>query len=648
MLFLSLFSVFYFLLVTCGVLAALVLALRKLPFLSKLETWPLVLLAGGVFPALVSICGYLGIARVFLLPELCAAGAALFALWLAFKKRNSIAHFCKKLLTWSNMPYVTVAILFSAIFVVAQGCYLEGGINNLDQFRGLGFTSAFAANDLKPAHPLDLSLPVSYGYYFYEYTAFLYSAVNGQGWPSAALFIGAMFCIAAFYFSFLQFAKKLIPGFTPALGFLAVLAVTFYGLDFLSPNSYHGDWWNTYQITQMASYWSWLYHYLLGAAFALAALVWLHEALMQQSSEKFFVSILFLLLAPLYATITGIFFGGVYALIFLLAALRDRKTVSLLYFGGKSAQAFSLLVFSAIILCAPQIFTFWGRGSYLSLHEPVLWFTQKPVSQASWLDWQQSFGLLGAELGPLHFLAFFLTPVCIYSLYKQRPAAGLIIFSLFVAIIFSLSFVQAPTLDWYWRAGNFGLIILTALTAVWTMSYIPYERNLKSVAILSLVLALLAPGAWNFYVENMKRYNNCFAAPKAAMDINRGIGLHMAIGYTPEERTPPGKPILPEPGHPWSHAYFRDKESKVTLNSEQDVALAMAHQAGRVTITKKNPLWAFLDVYAAPAPFLLKYFSWKEAAVCGKSWYGSSIPRKDYVKIISLESFKTETVTCAP
>ncbi len=646
---LSLLTTLYYILITVGLALAGVPLLRRLPFFAKMENWILVLLWAGFFPALVSWSGFSGINKYLPLPQLLGMAMAMFALYSAYHYRIPILNKAKVILsTWSGRAWIALFGLFVVVHGAAQWCYLYGGINNTDQFRGLAFTSAFAANYLKPAHPLDLGIPVSYGYYFYEYAAFLYSAVDGHGWPSVALLVGSGLCIFVFYFVFAKFVKSLIPSLAPVTTVLSVCALSFYGLDFLSPIEYHGDWWNYYQITQMAAYWSWLYHYLLAAAFALAALLLLGEALEQQDADKFLTSVILLCIVPLYATITGVFFACVFVFAILFSVIRDKSVTRLFSFNGKIFAAVLMIAGAIIVTLGPQLFTFWGRQDYLSLHQPVLWFTQKNIAGASISDWGESVTLLGAELGLLHFLAFCFVPFCIYRLYKKRPAAGLILLSLASTILLSLSFIQASSHDWYWRGGNFGLIILTATVATWMFSFLTPRRNSRSVLLWSLALLSLVPGIWNFYVESAKRCKNCHPAMESALILNRSIDLHTAIGYP--KRTPPEAHARPiPPGHPWQHAYFNDLTPKVTLNSEQDVILSMANQAGRIAIADKNPLWAFLDVYSLPADFLRQYFNWqgRTAGPCGKTWYGFTIPQNNYVSIGPLQPLKIETKTCS-
>jgi hypothetical protein len=624
--------------------------LQKFLFFRQIETWLLILLCAGLFPALLSWSGFLGVDRFLPLSPLIGVLAALFALYSMYRYRMLIGSKAKEwIATWSGRAWLLLIGLFVLVHGITNACMFFGGINNTDQFRGLAFTSAFAANFLKPAHPLDLSIPVSYGYYFYEYTAFLYSAVGGYGWPTVALLTGSFFCIFAFYFTFQQFVKRVVPNYRPITGLLAVCALSFYGLDFMSSNEYHGDWWNFYQITQMAAYWSWVYHYLLGGAFALAALTCLYDALTRRDENMFLVAILLFCIAPFYATITGIFFAGVFLLAFLLAVACDRSLLRLLRFGGNLAFAAGTICGIITFLLLPQIFTFWGRGDYLSFHEPVLWFTQKAIATAGIKDWAETTLLLMAELGVLHFIALCLVPLCVVSLYRTKPVAAALLLSLAIIVVLSLSCVQASTLDWYWRGGNFGIIILTASTATWLFSFLPCKRSFGSACLWLFVLLLLSPGVWNFYTESLKRFKNGYSAPAAALEINHAVGLHTAIGYSKEERAGPQvKAAEISPGHPWHHAYFRDEASKRALNSQQDVIITMAHQAGRIAIAEKNPLWTFLDVYSLSADFLSRYFNWKgEATPCGSTWFGASIPQNTYARVDMLEPLKIETRTCA-
>jgi hypothetical protein len=330
----------------------------------------------------------------------------------------------------------------------------------------------------------------------------------------------------------------------------------------------------------------------------------------------------------------------------------SKSALDFLRFDKNFVKAICVVCVGIIIVFLPQIFTFWGRAGYLSFHplEPVLWFTRKDLIGATWGDWMESLFYLAAELAPLLFIAFCALPVYIFSLCKSKPFAGIIIISLGIVTILSLSFIRAATYDWYWRGGNFALIILPAASSAWLFSFLPYQKGgVKTGLSWGLALLFFIPGMLSFFNESLKRYKNCVAAPEAAQMLNRNIGLHTAVGYFAQDSAAfQREPIEVSRDHPWWHARYGSSLIDVTLYSKADVILTLVNQAGRIGIGWENPLWIFLDVYSLPPVFLREHFGWQGVAgPCGKTWFGASIPQNTYAKIISLEPLKFEMKECA-
>ena len=565
---------------------------------SDLPRWILFFLAFGLWPVFFSWTGFIGLYRIPHIAECMGAAFALYFIAKYYSRRSNIRRW---LIESTHYNAIALGIIFLITQLLVQHCYFTGGVNNWpdDQVRGLSFTSAFAANYLKPAHPIDLSIPLSYGYYLFEYTAFLYSAVDGYSWPSITLLIASIISIAIFYFAFLKLLRIFLPApQKPGTELFALMAVTFYGFDIFvypeAPLVHHIEWWNPVQITQMASYWNWVYHYLASAALSMTGLVCLHDALTQKRRDLLITSAAFMCLGPTFAPTTGIFFILVGMLTLTLSLATQYRTDIPRWFFHNTLALSPTILFLMIAILLPQLFTFWGREEYLHLLKtPVLWFSRTPVASASMAQWITFGVVLIAELGTVLFIGLLATPFYIWKMRKFFPFATLTALSLLIVIILSEFSTEAQTNDWYWRSGGFGIILLCPIIATWLFTrWMPDGKPKRTIYWLFMLL-LFAPCAFNFYSELRFRYDSCNEPAPFLADINRNTDLHTAISRTPFDS-------------------------------------GLVYFAGRIAVMPGNSAKEFLSIYSLSNPFLKQWFGYNgEMRPCKSTWYGSSTPNCD-------------------
>ena len=636
MLFATIASAIYFIMVLTGLGLAGVKTLKRVKVFDTLPAWQILLLAYGFIPAFISLAGYCKLQIFIPFAQTLCALTALYALSRIYRQRRLVIGFVRQTFqTYWAIALALLVLVAITIFLMSQWCYFEGGINNLDQFRGLGFIAGFSSNDLKPAHPLDFSIPISYGYYFYMYPALIYRAIDGQAWPSGLLCVAALFAIFWFYLVFIKFSALFMPKLFAGWKIFAILAVSFYGLDFLLQIKYSPDWWNLAQITQMAAYWHWLYHYLFAAALGFASLVCLFEAFTNRRGSSALASIIFLVMTPLYSTLTGLFFASIFLCFFFLMCAFDHSRVIFWRTFNLNLQYVAVFMCAALVLIAPQLFTFVGHEKYLSFHfHPVFWFSRQSVFAAHLEQWSVFLLTLVLELGPLHCAALFMVPALVYKLSRNKNGSASLLAAFASVTFVSITFVTSQTFDWYWRTGNFGLIILSVLPILWALSRLSQiDYRIERYAMI-IVLVFLIPGGLSFAYETQQRFINCFPAGFAALALNKNIPLSQVVGFSGNAQSQ--NYVIPK-DHLWWHTSSTLSEERFAMKNEQEAALSLAMQAGRAAYGATNPMWKLLHVYRADDDFLKENFNWHLAKdICQRTWYGESVPERRYIEVFNL------------
>lgn len=597
-------ALIYYLLVALGVALAGGRLLQRIGLFAGLEREMLSLLALGFFPALLSLSAFSGVYRAPMLVPLLGVAASLYALYEIHSHRQLWAGLSRSLVQHIHPPLLALFALLALCFVVAEWCYLSGGVNNWprDQLRGISMTTAIAANHLKPAYPLDLSIPLSYGYYAYSITAFLYSALAGIGWPSVTLMLLGGFAAALFYYSFLRFCALFLPDVDRRwLNSFAILALSFNGLDiFVSPyanNEKQIEWWHGYQITQLSTYWHWLSHYLLAISFGLLGIVHSYEGLRDKRREVLVLGMLFLGLAPFYAVITGLFLlvaGGVSLLAY--AAFAPRR--DLVWLMQALFRHSPLLAFGGVLLLVPQLFSFVGRDSYLTFRAPTLWMVNVPLNSVNLSDLLVLARRIFQELGPLLIQGVLVLPACIYALWRPHRFMAIFLIVTVVLTYICVSYFFPQTPDWYWRTGGFSVMLLSVLGTLWLLT----RFRKHYAACLVVITPLLLPGVYNFSSEQYFRWQSCKPAPEYLRQFNKKLDLHTAVAEVP------------------------------------DFNPSLLFMAGRLSAVPRDDGYTLLPVYRLPEEVLARWFGWQGPALCSATLYGERLPATRYVTVSGYRS----------
>lgn len=592
---------FYFNLCLLGLAISSARLLARLPMLAPLPLLPRAIIGLATLPALTSLTAFSGVYRIpFLLPLLGLA-AAIYGILFLYMRRYAIARQAHALLRPTrNWPLLAFGALLLGTFLAVNWCSFAGGSNNwpLDYIRGASITTALTANYLKPAFALDLALPLSYGYYSFALSAFLYGSIEGFGWPSVAVLAMSLAGVALFYYAFLRLCRQFMPQVPLRwMVFVGVGSISFFGLDVfvagdLGPME-HIDWWNPLQITQMASQWSWVAHYLLAAGLGILGLTYLCDGVAQRAPAYFIAGLMLLALSPLYAAITGAFMIAVTFFMLILFTLSPQSRAPFIQVMKATLTKLHYLIAFTLLAYTPQSLTFIGRQDYLQFSQPGMWMVLKPMMEANRNDFIRLLSYMSYELGPLLMLGLTVVPLMIRRLYASLPLQSLLALSLLLSIIVCNFFIQASSMDWYWRAGALGSTVLAALSATWLL--IRFDAALLRV----LGILLMLPGGYNFFYEHYLRYEGCFTPPDYLWMVNREVNVHTAIA-----------------------------------TSSLDPMQVML--AGRLAIEGNHPAWPALKGHTLPSRELRQWFGYPhKSEPCWSNWYGNSIPNKGYVIINS-------------
>ncbi len=602
----------YYSLISVGIGLGGIRLLKRLEYFAPLPGYTRLLLTGILFTTGLDWLGFLGLFHAIppLLPVI-GLGLASYAAYNTHKARVKLKRYALDCFKYPLWPLTLLVLILFATFAKAHWCYFWGGSNNFlyDEIRGASFTTSFAANYLKPAHQLNLSLPVRYGYNFFQYTAFLYSTVNGLSFPTIALWLGSLIAISGFTISFVRFTRLFVHLPSTSSSVIAVLLITFWGLDiFINPelpwSDGHIETWNyPRQITQTGTMWNLLYHYLAASGLGLEALVCLHQAFAKKQKQYLIATALLLVGSLTCATITGIFFGLCAIIILPLYLIFSWKQKTLVWLIRQIPTSLPITLLFLLFILLPQSFVFIGAEGYARFTPHAkLWFNDVWVEKANLHDWYDFFKTLLFELGFVHFVAFLLSPFTAYMLIRKQPMLASIVLGTLISIILCLSFVNAQSFDWYWRSGNNGIMILASLLAtVFFANTLPIAtRPLRerSAHWLALMLFLL-PGINNFYVDEYLRYRDCNPLSERLVNINKTLDLHTG-------------------------AY------KVVTYPRN------MYYAGRVPLVDNSDAWIYLHVHGI-SDRMRKYFPSQKGMPCAHTWYGDSAPNGRFADLSLLD-----------
>ena len=599
--FISATILFYNGLTLLGLILFLSNAMRRVFPASPIPQWLQWLMAFGFSGPLLSAIGFTGFFR---LPGVPIAIGLILACY-------AVAHYNQFRLisrtVWREEPqaYFFVAIML-LLLMAGKWCYLQGGINNNDEYRSVLLTSGFAANYLKPAFPTNLSLPVSYGYYLFEISAFLYATVNGYSWPELPIVSVNLACIAFFYCAFVCSVRVAFPGHTSMTKWIALSIITFYGIStsvaalFNIHYRTHSQLWHNYQFTTMIYNFHWTYHYLLGLGFVLAALISLAHYCKDQHRHWLFTATAAIGFTLTFSAITGIWLLGLLMFCAIVAAAYSYGYIPAFL----RHMPICLIIMSIILL--PQVFTFMGHEHFVSWDYPRAWFTREVLFDASESS-ISNISILFHELGPMLFIGMLGIPFYGIIAFRDRNWFLAAIAGMGIIAILGATFTNSSHPDWYWRGSNNFLILSAAFGAIWL-----YDRGrylISSWWLHIVVLIGILPCVIQFGNKVLEHTNRCYPADEISKKINTAIDLHTVL-----------------------------------QNQQPDLQLK-AILAGRIYYD--NALFklpSFITLYHNEVPFLIQYLGYdSHASICQGTVYGMALPQGLIACTTSTGNFKTYT-----
>jgi len=530
----------YFLLIGLGAAKACALFLGYTLKLPGASLGMELFLGFGLFPVIISWLGFLGVFHIPYSGIVSGAVLALLGTRQLFCMSVQSIPFLRpsKKNIQQALPFIFVAIMM-LITAFSKTCYFAGGINNSDDMRALAMTAAFSANYLKPAFPLDPSVPVGYSYYLYETSAFFYMAVEGRAWASTAALAVNLFAIAFFYIAFWHAVRPYKEAAPHWAACAAMLFVTFFGLDIFfyydkAIADHHLEWWSPLQVSQMATYFNWVYHYLLSSGFVLSGCYCFSMLCKTRQLQWLAAATLSFVLAPCFGAFTGVWAAPMGPLLVLLAFVRCWPDARSIFSKARGQLLISILlcVIAAIYVFIPQIFTFMARPTFVGLRiSPQWWFSHGNLFPLKLTELEQNVRITFIEYGPLLFVGIFLIPVMFFMGIRQRAMPVIATGLMGVIGIVGLHFTTSAVDDWFWRGGNLYVTITSAVALAWGLTFLKRPMYIAIVAVLAM--AGLVPGIINFMAEQGFRRETCAAPPVEAEAINQQIALHDVIvaGY---------------------------------------------------------------------------------------------------------------------
>jgi hypothetical protein len=541
------------------------------------------ILGFALLPVFVTYGAFLHIWQIPMLPEIAGAICVIVAVWEVIPWYQSLRHH-----RWH--PNLRIAVLPAIAFLsilIGKYCNLLGGQNNGDDVRSIALTGAFATNFLKPAFPFDFSVPISYSYYLYESSAFLYATFGGLLFPSLPVLLVNLGVVLALYAALYRVARTFFPYQGQTGYIIASLFLTFYGFDGFRPEPYtqgHIEWWNWLQVTQMSSIMHWVYQYLFSTVLVGLGIATFASALAHKQREALYTAALLCLLAFGYGTFPAVWAAPAILLgAAWFLALHRWNAVTFFLRCFPSITGLSLFAF------LPQAFTFVSRDTLFSLGSPRTWFGGIPAPLPLQVLHQSK--MLFMEFGPFLLLGMV---VGMLALRRARPQTEqqwlrFIAAAVIAVMVFLMTFSHAPVFDWFARGMMPGMFFAAFFAAATCLPLLKQWR----IATCALLFILLLPQAYTFFLEHYFRTRTCGFPSEATLKVHRDFPFGTVI-HT-------------------DGALFQE----------------IIH-AGRAVLTKN---YQILDAYLNDRSFLRDTVAWSEPFTpCTKTLYGRSTPSGWYVE----------------
>ncbi len=488
-----------------------------------------------------------------------------------------------------------VPALSLVFLLVSKSCYLEGGLNNLDDIRSVGLTGAFATNHLKPAFLYDFSIPISYSYYLYEWSALLYAMVDGIGMPSVPVLAVNLWVVALFYGAMYEVGRRLLSDHSRLAMLLLMALLSFYGFDFITGvvwEQQHLEWWNKPQLTQMASYQHWTYQYLFASALLLLGVIQLSDYFHRADARAGLRFVALFALAAGYGAIP--FVWAVIALLPVTVAVLLRLRSEFPW--RLSVRLILPAAFLAAVLLLPVVFAFVGREVIVEFPTmPQAWYRPEGFGGLSLLNYNLK--ILELEVGPLLMLGMLLLPRWYFvgsapgGGSESEPRRDIAWFALGIVVLSLISYSRY--FDWFSRGMMLFVLIAGFSAADWLWRW---GKRFSRIAV-PLILLLLAPQLFNFSLEHVFRLCQCDPAPEDTKKLNAEFPLG-SLFYRPGS-----------------------------------VDVLMIKMAGRAFIGPETG--NDLMTYRNSEEFLRSWIEWEHPYTpCSQTLYGGSIPDGVYFEMV--------------
>ena len=216
----------------------------------------------------------------------------------------------------------------------------------------------------------------------------------------------------------------------------------------------HIEWWNkTPQITQLSSYFNFVYQYLWSASIIILSLLFLKRFFESSNRRNWYIFTILVLLSAGHGTIPFVWIAFSIPVILIIYIVKKRNKAF-----KNLVSCIPISIFYLVFILFPLFFTFVNREVIFHFAAPNFWFYRNsllplPFLKAFSLNIHTTF----IELGPFLLIGIVLS---IRNLFKKKDweYKNLFLFSLVIFVsLFLMTCTQSRYFDWFSR----GVLIAT-------------------------------------------------------------------------------------------------------------------------------------------------------------------------------------------
>jgi hypothetical protein len=462
------------------------------------DPWTRLLFGFIGLPIIIAYGGFLKIFSVPFVINIVYIISILWSLRMIFVMRKRIPSLLSNIAAhWRYWLFPAAIILFVA---AAKFWYLFGGMSgNSDDIRSIMLVSSFATNHLKPAFPLDFSLPVVYPYYLFLSAAFAYAGLQGWMFPGIPLLAVTLLALVWIYRCLWLALQSIHPSAGPLSFLITCCSFTFAGfrLSHTFPDALLSS-----PAPSISQFFHTGYHYLFGAAIGILGLIFLYECLYRNNQKRWMTASLLL------ATSFG--FGGIVGVWVLITAIMLTayglwpaiKTTG----WSRTSRGLCTMIVTGLIVLLPQIFSSLPRlAPTFTIRIPGLFFSRDIAALS--LELHKSLNIIDkilfdglVLLMTTGFLALLGTGISFVLVLRQKFSSGTrwssfaefpLLCILFTSLLL-LIITEAPSGDWTGR----GLIVPIAAASILAGSLKISARLKKGALMLFILLTLIQGTLW--------------------------------------------------------------------------------------------------------------------------------------------------------